>query len=501
MWIRKWEKDEKDGIESPIPTQLVSNEEFIPPPQTKQQKQWQDQIDAMIAENAKKLNMSKRSFLRSSMGLATAFAAYNTVFGNTWDVHADELTDAAAIEEKFPKGEYFVFDVQAHFTQGYALNFRNNEAMKNMGFNLDNSAEAYSFNNFIKEMYLDSETSMLVISGVPGKEINKGEDGKVLEGRDRSRGLLPSWLMSESRDKINNGAGSVRALCQGNCAPNHYWDAKNRRINEEQLFEQMDREVNIYGINSWKWYCHTDPGRSGNGFQMDDEGMTYTFYDKARELGMKTFSVHKGYSAQSRTLGHLAHPKDVEKAALDNPDLTFIIYHSAIKDTPTEELANNPEFFNRATGDFPWHSDLIALKERHPDGLKNVNVEIGSAFGTTAIVSPEMCMHLIGKNIKAYGVDHVIWGTDCLWWGSTQWVIDAMKRFQISDELCEKFGYSKLTKEDKAKIFGLNAARIYDIDVDAQLKAIPNDMLAQAKTRYLAAGGQTENKVHGWVRA
>jgi len=312
MWIRKWEKDERDGIESPIPTQLVSNEEFIPPPQTKQQKQWQDQIDSLAGKNAKRLNMSKRDFLRTSMGLATAFTAYNTVFGKFWEVHAAEMTEAAATKEIFPKGEYFIIDVQAHFTQGYALNFRNNEAMKNMGFNLDNSAEAYSFNNFVKEMYLDSETSMLVISGVQGKEENQDAQGNILEGRDRSRGLLPSWLMAESRDKINNAAGSTRAYAQGNCAPNHYWDAKNRRINEEELFAQMEREVNTYNIKSWKWYCHTDPGRSGNGFQLDDS-MAYTFYEKARELGMKTFSVHKGYSSQSRTLGHLAHPGDIEK--------------------------------------------------------------------------------------------------------------------------------------------------------------------------------------------
>ena len=96
-----------------------------------------------------------------------------------------------------------------------------------------------------------------------------------------------------------------------------------------------------------------------------------------------------------------------------------------------------------------------------------------------------MCQHLIGKNIKYYGVDHVIWGTDCLWWGSPQWVIDAFKRFQISDELCEKFGYKKLTKEDKAKIFGLNAAKIYGVDVAAKRKALPKDALSKLKTAYL----------------
>ena len=111
-----------------------------------------------------------------------------------------------------------------------------------------------------------------------------------------------------------------------------------------------------------------------------------------------------------------------------------------------------------------------------------------------------MCQHLIGKNIKYYGVDHVIWGTDCLWWGSPQWVIDAFKRFQISDELCDKFGYKKVTKEDKAKIFGLNAAKIYGVDVKEKRNAVPKDTLSQLKVAYLEEGGKPDNAAHGWVR-
>ena len=112
-----------------------------------------------------------------------------------------------------------------------------------------------------------------------------------------------------------------------------------------------------------------------------------------------------------------------------------------------------------------------------------------------------MCMHGIGKNIKHYGADHVVWGTDCLWWGSPQWAIDAFKRFQISDELCEKFGYKKITKEDKAKIFGLNAAKLYNVDVKAKRNAIPGDALEKAKMAYLDAGGARQNAAYGWVRA
>src|SRR5262249_10543747 len=160
--------------------------------------------------------------------------------------------------------------------------------------------------------------SLVVISGVPGKENHRGPDGKVLEGPARTPGpmgrVLPSWGMSQRKKEINDLAGCQRALCQGNCAPNHYWDRTANKPAQTARFEQMEHEVKVYGIDSWKWYCHTDPGRSGNGFKLDDEKMTYPFYEKSRQLGLKLFSVHKGYASQSRTLGHLAHPGDVEKA-------------------------------------------------------------------------------------------------------------------------------------------------------------------------------------------
>ncbi len=239
---------------------------------------------------------------------------------------------------------------------------------------------------------------------------------------------------------------------------------------------------------------------NGGGFKLDDEKLTYPFYEQSKKLGLRIFSVHKGYASQSRTLGHLANPADVEKAALDYPDLTFIIYHSALKHDPGEPQFKEPGFFDATTGDFAWHDVLMKLKQRNPQ-MNNVYCEIGSAFGSLAIQHPVMAQHLIGKNVKHYGVDHVIWGTDCLWWGSPQWVIDAFKRFQISDELCEKFGYRKLTKDDRAKIFGLNAAKVYGVDVKAQLKALPADSLTKFKATYASLGGGSENAAYGWVRA
>ncbi len=482
-----------------MPTQLVSNEELIPRRQTPEQKKVEYLIGEIAADRSRKLGIDRRKFMASSMGLATCFLASNMVYGKNWEVDEAETYEPDATAEKYPKSEYFIMDVQSHFTNGFAIGFRNAEFVKNMGFNLKEDAESYSFRNFVKEMFFDSETDMVVISGVPGRERNTDADGKQLEGRARGGGILPSWLMSQSGREINALSGSTRALWQGNLAPNHYWDRANNRPDKAALTDQMDRELQKYGIKSWKWYCHTDPGNSGGGFQLDDDNAQW-FYDESRKRGLKIFSVHKGFSYQSRTLGHLANPKDVEKAALRNPDLTFIIYHSALQHGPNEPDWKNANNWDPTTGDFAWHNILMDIKRRNPK-MTNVNCEIGSFFNVLAIADPVMCQHGIGKNIKYYGADHVIWGTDCLWWGSPQWCIDAFKRFQITDELCEKFGYKKLTKEDKAKIFGLNAARIYGVDVKAKRNALPADTMDKLKAAYVDGGGMRENAAYGWVRA
>lgn len=499
MWIRKADRDRRKNVISPVPTQMLSTEEIIPRPQNERQKRYEYLIGEMSAEKSKKLGMDRRAFMSTSMGLATCFVAMNKVYGKAFDVDDEETTDVSATAEKYPKSEYFVIDVQSHFTNGFALNFRNDQFIKNMGFNLKNDVESYGFKNFVKEMFFDSDTNMIVISGVPGKEIQRDAAGKVLVGRERRGGILPSWLMAQARDIINNTAGCQRALSQGNLAPNHYWDKVKNTIDKQATLEQMDRELQDYKIGSWKWYCHADPGQSGGGFQVDDDISSWFMEESARR-GLKIISVHKGYSYQSRTLGHLANPKDMEKAALNHPDFTFIVYHSAIQHGPQEPDWKNANQYDPTTGDFSWHSVLMDIKKRNPQ-IRNLNCEIGSFFGPLVIADPIMCMHGIGKNIKYYGSDHVLWGTDCLWWGSPQWVIDAFKRFQISDEMCEKFGYKKITKDDKARIFGLNAARIYGVDVKAQRKALPADALSRMQIAYNDIGATRENHAYGWVRA
>ena len=51
----------------------------------------------------------------------------------------------------------------------------------------------------------------------------------------------------------------------------------------------------------------------------------------------------------------------------------------------------------------------------------------------------------------------------------------------------------------KQKILGLNAAKLYSIDVPSTIQKISDDRMAQLKNAYLAEGGKPSNNIYGWV--
>ena len=63
------------------------------------------------------------------------------------------------------------------------------------------------------------------------------------------------------------------------------------------------------------------------------------------------------------------------------------------------------------------------------------------------------------------------------------------------------FGYAAITDNDRDLIFGKNAAKIYDIDVDAIRKAVPGDQLTKMKLAYQESGAEPSNTSYGWVLA
>jgi uncharacterized protein len=86
--------------------------------------------------------------------------------------------------------------------------------------------------------------------------------------------------------------------------------------------------------------------------------------------------------------------------------------------------------------------------------------------------------HVMGKLITHVGPDRIMWGSDSTWWGSPQWQIDAFRRFQIPEDMQKGYGYKPITDKDKEMILGLNAARVYGIDVDKTMKQLARDEIS-----------------------
>src|SRR5215469_16263674 len=72
---------ETEPFQSPVPTRMISNGEYLPYPQTKQQQHVEYRIKELAETAAKKLGVSRRQFLEGTGGLAASFIAINEAFG------------------------------------------------------------------------------------------------------------------------------------------------------------------------------------------------------------------------------------------------------------------------------------------------------------------------------------------------------------------------------------------------------------------------------------
>lgn len=478
----RWrQKCDIDDLNLPLPTQIVSNEEFAPPDQTVEQQRVEQRIIDIAEITSKHLGVSRRSFLAGTGGMAAAFIAMNSVFGQFFDVSASELFETQARDEKFPKTP-FIFDIHTHHVgakkiiqsppliPGYRAA---GAAWGNKAFDgREHKWEDLYLANYIKEMFFDSDTSMAVITGLPAKT----DDQNVLTPAE----------MIETRAEVNGLARSKRIIAHGLFSPD---------LGKPNL-EEMHRQHEQMKVEAWKGYPGQPLAEGSVGWWMDDEKVAYPFYEYSKKIGIKNICVHKGLPLPGWEVDHSS-PKDVEKAAKDFPDLNFLIYHAGLKGVRDAMPAVQDDF--RTVTNVPWVTDLCAMRKRNPR-MNNVYMDLGTTFGMTVITQPKLCAYMLGLMIDAFGEDHVLWGTDSIWWGSPQWQIEAFRRLQMPEDLQKRFGFKPLTDKVMAKIFGLNSAKVYGIDVNAKMTAIPSDYMTKLKAKYRAEGPQPSNTQYGWVR-
>jgi predicted TIM-barrel fold metal-dependent hydrolase len=481
-WVRKHELDDYLDRHLPIPTQVVSNEEFIPIPQTKRQRAVENQLLETGTRISKQLGIDRRQFFRMTCGMAAGFAAMNSVFGHFFKVDAAELYDSAAGTAN--KTNYFIFDVQTHHVaagrhfigpmdvfDARRLAGQYNPSLKGK----EPKQSDIELDNYIKEVFLDSDTSVACLSGIP--DIS---DSKM---------VIPPDEMVRSRNIVNELTHSRRMMSHGLFSP----DLGTRNL------ENMHRQAESLKIDAWKGYTGQGLGADKDGWWMDDEKIAYPALEYTRDkLKIRNICLHKGLAIGVFNEGH-CHPRDMVKVSKDFPELNFLIYHSGLK-TVEDALPAAEDGF-RKNPYVPWVSDLCDYRRKNAY-MTNVYMELGTSFGTMVVTHPMLGAHVLGMIIQAFGDDHVLWGTDSIWWGSPQWQIEAMRRIEMPELLMKQFGYAPLTPEVKAKIFGLNAARLYGVDPQAKPNPVPADYIDRIRKQYKETGAPIpSNTQYGWVRA
>ena len=180
-WLSERERLLVDGAEKldldlPVPTQIVSNGEYLPPKQSDIQKKVEKRTVELADKNAKFLGMSRREFLQTSCGMATAFMAMNEIYGGgVFKVSEAEARDPEMMLERTASLEgQFIFDDQTHFLRddfpheailglGEFAAEHWNPKLKEEGLSLTR----YKFENYIAELWYRSDTKIALLSGAP----------------------------------------------------------------------------------------------------------------------------------------------------------------------------------------------------------------------------------------------------------------------------------------------------------------------------------------------
>src|SRR6516165_1334961 len=340
---------------APIPTRLVSNEEFPPIPQTPEQRRVERRILAEALHLAPRLGLSRRQFLGRSGGMAVSLLAMNAVFGRFFDVLPVEAADPAAFEERNGTTP-FIFDVQLHYvsagydptnaeasrrgavSKGALLRLRRGSRRLNPKLESDRGTMAdLAWDNMVKEVFLDSETAIGLISTPPGPYPQEA--------------VVPPKEMTHIRDEINRVTQSRRMLAHGIVSP---------QLGQADL-DFMDQQAATLKVDAWKAYTGAAAKGFEHGWFLDDEKLAYPMLEKARKTGVRRFCVHKGLP-----LGPVAdynHPRDLIKAAKDFPDIDFLVYHAGLLNVSG----------GTSTGEVPWTTEFCQMKKQ--TSLKNIYME------------------------------------------------------------------------------------------------------------------------------
>lgn len=431
-------------LELPIKLEPCSNGEYLPRPLSAVEAETIRRTRSEADDHARRLGVSRRHFLRSVAGAAlmlgildaTGREAAGAAPGGRFRLPPDAGRDLDAARSALG-GDEFILDVQAHYLNydlaepgglGIGALFPQQRCGE------DDPRACYSVEHFVEEMFLKSDTSMVVMSSLPIPG-----DANPLSIDDME---LIKTIMTEL-------CGRGRVLLHGGVLPS---------VGDPQAaLDGMQALRADHKIGAWKVYTHA----GGPPWWLDDHEagvapVGTAFLEQVREVGPKRVCVHKGFGAIGGSSTGYASPVDVGPAAAANPDIDFVVYHSGY------EIGDVEGPYTEETADVGINRLITSARAAGIGEGGNIYAELGSTW-RSVMSDPDQAAHVLGKLLAEFGPDNVVWGTDSIWYGSPQDQIQAFRAFEITPEFQDRYGYPELTPRVKRKILGYNSARLYGV--------------------------------------
>jgi uncharacterized protein len=217
---------------------------------------------------------------------------------------------------------------------------------------------------------------------------------------------------------------------------NGRWDPREG----EAGLRQLEADHAKYGIKGVKLYT-AEWYQDSRGWKLTDPEAV-PFFDMCADLGIHNIHVHKGPTIWPLDKDAFD-VSDVDHVATDyNGRLNFIVEHVGL----------------------PRIEDFCFMATQEP----NVYAGLAVAVGALMHARPRFFAKVMGELLFWVGEDKMLFGSDYAIW-EPKWQVEGLVDWEMPDD-AELSDYPRLGVEGKKKILGLNAAKLYGVEVPEELR-------------------------------
>jgi predicted TIM-barrel fold metal-dependent hydrolase len=434
-------------MEARVPPLLEAraSDEYAPLPRTRADEQALARYARHAADNAQRIGLPVADYRVDRRTTAASLRALNEAHGVAYFTVPDAaMFDSDAADDAFHTNEPVV-DVQTHLVDPARWDGPAGAALGAFLRSVDPDRWAQPIDPheidaaaWASLVFGTSETAIALLTSTPGPA---------------AANVLTNRQIAAARAVVDRYAGTGRLLTHAIVHPN---------LGASEIDAMSEIAATLHP-SGWKCYTLYGPPTAASptgGWFLDDHETGFPFLEQVRALGPSVVAAHKGLSGPVPDAAlAAASPRDIGPAAAAYPDIDFVVYHSGYERDPVGQEGPYDATAARHGVDL-----LVQSVERAgigPGG--NVYAELGSTW-FLMLRRPLEAAHVLGKLLAALGPERILWGTDSIWYGSPQPLIDAFRAFEIPEDIRERYGYPALDRAAKERILSRNARALYGID-------------------------------------